>query len=256
MTAVYSSGVAIHYDVTGEGPPLVLLHGGANDRSVWRPAGHLAPLSQEFRVVTIDLRGAGDSVAPVDESDHHMGLYVQDVLSVMDELALPDAFIWGVSMGGQVALALAASHPARVRALIIAGADLEGWSASPDDYRSFAESIALRGMPVVVEAFDDPHDPLPPWMRDAMLRTDPLAFAAAMRGRAGWPGVEGQLDVLRMPILFVGGESEYGPGILEAMAARVPQGRTLRVPRANHIQAFIDSRYVVPRAIEFLRAAS
>lgn len=254
MPTVDSSGGTIHYDVHGEGLPLVLLHGGANDRRVWEPAGYLEPLSAEFQVVTVDLRGAGESTAPTSPADHHMDLYVRDVLAVLDRLNTEQALIWGVSMGGQVALALAAAHPDRVRALVIAGADLEGWSASPDEYRGFADAIESEGMSVVVEGFDDPNDPLPSWMTEAMRRTDHKAFAASMRARADWPGIEQDVERLAIPVMFIGGENEYEPGVLESMAAKVPKGQALRVPHANHIQAFINSDFVAPHVITFVRS--
>lgn len=151
--------------------------------------------------------------------------YVSDVVAVVDALSLEEVSIWGASMGGQVALAVAAAHPDRVRALVIAGADLEGWSASPDDYRGFADAIEDGGMEVVVEGFDDPKGSLPQWMLDAMRRTDARAFAASMRARADWPGVVQDIEKMGMPILFIGGEHEYEPEALEAMATRVPNGR-------------------------------
>lgn len=254
MPKVASSGGAIHYDVNGQGRPLVLLHGGANDRGVWEPAGYLEPLSDEFQVVTVDLRGAGESTSPSSASDHQMDLYVEDVLAVLEELAIQRGFIWGVSMGGQVGLALAAAYPDRVRALVIAGADLEGWSASPDEYRGFADAIESEGMSVVIEGFDDPNDPLPSWMTEAMRRTDHKAFAASMRARADWPGIEQDVERLAMPVLFIGGEEEYEADVLESMAAKVPDGRALRIPNANHIQAFINSDFVVPHVIKFFQS--
>ena len=254
MASVDSAGATIYYDVYGNGPPLFLLHGGANDRGVWGPAGYLEPLAEKFQVIAIDLRGAGESTSTATAAEYSMEHYVWDVLAIADALSLEKVSIWGVSMGGQVALAVAAAHHDRVRALIIAGADLEGWSASPDDYRGFADAIEGGGMEVVVEGFDDPKGSLPQWMLDAMRRSDPHAFAASMRARADWPGVVNDLEKMRMPILFIGGEDEYEPDALEAMAASVPDGRSLRVPNANHIQAFINAGYVVPRVIGFIRS--
>lgn len=246
----------IEYEVHGDGLPVVLLHGGASDRRQWADAGYIAELARHFRLILVDQRGAGGSERPVGVEAHHMDRYVEDVLAVLDAEDVRDFACWGVSMGGQVALALAVAAPYRVRALVIQGADLQGWSDEPESYEAFAAHIQQQGMQAVVSAFDDPVRPLPDWMRRAMAETDPHVFAAAMRARAKWPGVSDRAGALTIPVLFLGGEHEYPPGKLEEMSAQLPRGTAARIHGADHIHAFVRADLALAAALPFLIEAS
>ena len=57
-------GTPIAFDERGEGPPLLLVHGSALSRSIWRGFGYLAALQDRYRVISIDLRGHGRSGKP------------------------------------------------------------------------------------------------------------------------------------------------------------------------------------------------
>lgn len=246
----------IEYEVQGDGLPLVLLHGGASDRRQWADAGYVDKLVPHFRLILVDQRGAGGSEQPTAVEAHHMDRYVEDVLAVLDAEDVRDVACWGVSMGGQVALALAVAAPYRVRALVIQGADLQGWSEEPASYEAFADQIQQQGMDAVISAFDDPVRPMPDWMRRAMAETDPGVFAAAMRARARWPGVSHRAAALTMPVLFLGGELEYPPGNLEEVSAQLPRGRAYRIPGADHIHSFVRADLALAAALPFLLEAS
>ena len=60
-----SDGVRLAYEVHGIGPALLLLHGFSNDRSLWTKHGWIAHLQRAFTVITMDMRGCGDSDAPL-----------------------------------------------------------------------------------------------------------------------------------------------------------------------------------------------
>lgn len=77
-----SPGVRIAYDVTGSGPALVLLHGGANTRSVWREYGYVDRLQRNFTVITVDRRGSGESDRPTDTDAYDIRTLCADVHAV------------------------------------------------------------------------------------------------------------------------------------------------------------------------------
>lgn len=245
----------IEYEVEGEGLPLVLLHGGASDRRQWSDAGYVRQLARHFQLILVDQRGAGGSDHPTAAQAHAVDQYVDDVLAVLDAENVGDFACWGLSMGGQVALAVAVAVPDRVQILVVQGADLHGWSDEPKTYEAFADQIQQQGMEAVISAFDDPARPLPDWMRRAMHQTDAQVFAAAMRARAQWVGVRDSTDALTMPVLFIGGEHEYPPGKLEEMSAQVPRGRASRIRGADHIQSFVRADLALAAALPFLLEA-
>lgn len=110
-------GVGIHYEVTGDGPPVLLLHGFPDTGRVWR---HQVPVLAEagFRVVVPDLRGYGLSGQPPEVGSYAMPFLLADVLGILDDLGAGHASVVGHDWGAAIAWALAALHPQRVDRLV------------------------------------------------------------------------------------------------------------------------------------------
>jgi 3-oxoadipate enol-lactonase len=107
--------VAIAYDVRGQGPPLVLLHGLGVGRWGWEPVADR--LARRFRVITVDNRGIGASDAPV--GSYSTRVMAADVVAVLDDAGVASAGVVGTSLGGMVAQELALTHPGRVDGLVL-----------------------------------------------------------------------------------------------------------------------------------------
>lgn len=113
-------GVRIAYDVSGSGPVVVLLHGGGQDRRSWHRAGYVSRLAADFTVVTIDIRGNGDSGKPTDASAYHFARINDDVLAVADAVKAQTFSLWGFSYGANVGRYLA-SQSDRVQSMVYIG---------------------------------------------------------------------------------------------------------------------------------------
>jgi 3-oxoadipate enol-lactonase len=122
--------VLLHHSVNGSGPPLLLLHSTACDSRQWDPQRILAT---DRTVITVDLRGYGQSPLPPEQYSH-----VLDVLEVLDHLGVRTAAVVGSSGGGHVALQLAANFPERVSALVLLCPAAPGVPPTAD-LRVFAE---------------------------------------------------------------------------------------------------------------------
>lgn len=116
--------MTLAHDVHGDGPPLLLVHGGTLDRRMWEP--NMAALTERHRVVRCDLRGYGASPPP-DGPYSHAG----DLCALLAALQIERAAVAGLSLGGGVALELALAHPDVVGALVLVGTDLPGVSLGP-----------------------------------------------------------------------------------------------------------------------------
>lgn len=105
-------GGTLYFDVRGSGPPVVLLHAGDLDLTMWDP--QVGPLTQSFRVIRYDARGHGRSTA-------RRGPYstVKDLRVLLDHLGVERAHLVGISMGAGVALDFAVTYPARVSKLAL-----------------------------------------------------------------------------------------------------------------------------------------
>jgi pimeloyl-ACP methyl ester carboxylesterase len=115
---VDSDGVGIEYDVTGEGRPVVLIHGFPDTRRLWR---HQVPALAEagFKVIVPDLRGYGRSEKPVSVKAYAMASLAGDVLAVMSDAGAARAHVVGHDWGASVAWAIAAVAAARVDHLVV-----------------------------------------------------------------------------------------------------------------------------------------
>ena len=109
------NGATISYTITGRGEPLVLIHGYPLNGDLFDRQRQL--LSLGFRVITLDLRGFGRSVAPDDAGS--IDLYAQDVIGLLNLLNIQQAIIGGHSMGGAVTLRLYQIAPQRFRGMIL-----------------------------------------------------------------------------------------------------------------------------------------
>jgi len=111
------AGVGIEYEVTGDGPPLVLLHGFPDSGRLWR---HQVPALAEagFKVIVPDLRGYGRSDKPPEVAAYTMDLLVGDVLAVMDAVGAERAHVVGHDWGAGVAWAIASVAGERVDHLV------------------------------------------------------------------------------------------------------------------------------------------
>jgi 3-oxoadipate enol-lactonase len=112
------------YGDYGQGDPLLLIHGGLGDRSMWD--GQIQAFSARYRTVVPDLRGFGDS-APVPGSFS----WTEDLRALMRHLDLGPTHVVGLSLGGSIAVDLVESYPELVRSLVLVGSGLRGfkWSA-------------------------------------------------------------------------------------------------------------------------------
>ena len=131
----------IGYDVTGplEGPPIVFLHSTRLTRGMW--AAQMGQLSDTYKVIAPDLPGHGVRADEPFTLDSAADL----VARVIDEAASGRAVVVGLSLGGYVAMHLAARSPDRVRGLVLAGASAEPAGIRSAPYREYAIAIVQGG---------------------------------------------------------------------------------------------------------------
>jgi pimeloyl-ACP methyl ester carboxylesterase len=113
-------GCRLVYEVKGEGPPLLLIHGWTFDRTMWSP--QVPELSQYFTTITYDRRGCGESGSKPDLREE-----LNDLNDLLDHLAIDSSYILGMSQGGRIALRYSMNHPDRIKAIILQGTALDGY---------------------------------------------------------------------------------------------------------------------------------
>lgn len=120
-----ANGVKLHYEIFGEGEPIVFIHGVAITSRVWEY--QKAYVSQTHKMIVYDLRGSGKS-EKTPWLRHTAELLAEDLKGLLDFLGIERTHIVGLSMGAAVAMKFAISYPQRVGRLVLSGAfeDLVG----------------------------------------------------------------------------------------------------------------------------------
>ena len=119
-TATSRDGTRIAYEVTGTGPALLLVPGGGQTRGTWKDRGYVERLAKSFTVITMDLRGTGDSDKPVKPGAYALDAMLDDLLAVADAAKAQRFHLWGYGHGGAIGRYLAARSD-RVISAVIAG---------------------------------------------------------------------------------------------------------------------------------------
>jgi pimeloyl-ACP methyl ester carboxylesterase len=143
--AISVDGTSIAYEVNGNGPAVVLLHGSFQNRHVWSSIGYTDRLKSDNRVITIDLRGHGDSDRPIESAAYTIDKLCQDVLAVSDACAVDRFAVWGYSGGGNVARYLG-SRSKRVEKLALLG--VEFGPGAPERLRARVVSAVKHWTPI------------------------------------------------------------------------------------------------------------
>lgn len=130
------NGLDMYYEVHGEGPPLVLLHGAYGSAADW--AGLVPTLMQTHQVIALDFQAHGRT-SDRDTPITYEGL-ADDVAALLDHLKIESATVFGYSMGGGVALQVAVRHPEKVDRLVSASASI-AYDAFPDAFKPMIETL-------------------------------------------------------------------------------------------------------------------
>ncbi len=125
-------------EVTGRGRPVILIHGWGVDRRMWAP--QIPAFKRRFKVITFDRRGFGQSTcaAGLDQE-------LDDIDALLEHFRLDQVALVGMSQGGRIAMRYASSRPARVNALVLQGASLDGLAPPVRDV-SIIPSTQLAGL--------------------------------------------------------------------------------------------------------------
>jgi pimeloyl-ACP methyl ester carboxylesterase len=269
MPYVHNKGVKIHYEVEGQGPPLVLMPGLAGTLDDWRLFGYSQVLGKEYQLILIDPRGRGESDKPYDAKDYDLKLLVEDVVAVLDNLNIKKAHYFGYSWGGMVGWRILLYAPERFTSLILGGSRYPLTGKEEMD-SNVATAIQIGLELAFKEAPDRPMEffvsmvekklgfQYPSGRRAQMLALDPHAVLASFYSipdQKVIPAAEEALPGVSLPCLvFVGEADPWYPKAKEC--ARLMPGATFfSLPEIGH-EALEYNDLVLPHIREFLAKVS
>ena len=242
----------IYYEVEGEGPPLLMLHGFTGALEGWREHGYAEALNKSNRLILVDLRAHGRSDKPHRPEDYLVERFVGDIAAVMDDVGVSSAHLIGYSAGGNIALSFAKSTAKRVRSMILLAASAK--RDAHDAVRPFLQALATDPQGVIARM--EQAGPLPDARKRRLLTNDYEAFLAVIALPKA--GVEADLPNMTMPFLVVLGEADQMvpyPGMRETYKA-LPSATFVSLPGATHEGVITSIDLVLPHIKEFLATVS
>ena len=224
MTYTPVDGLQLYYQRHGSGRPLVLLHGGLMTIDLnFGPL--LEPLAVSRQVIAVELQGHGHTA----DTDRPMTIeaLAGDVIALLDHLEIAEADLFGFSLGGLVAYAVALSAPTRIGKLIVASADAHrppGRESAPlgdDRMPTQADFQAMR------DAYDAVA-PDPAHFEEFAAKTSTMVHE--------FPGWTDELRSLRMPTLLIFGDRDFSPlpDVVE-MFELLPNAELAVLPGTTHV---------------------
>jgi pimeloyl-ACP methyl ester carboxylesterase len=226
------NGMQVYYEVTGQGEPLVVLHGAYMDIPCM--GGIIPKLAESHRVYALEFQGHGRTT-DIERKITYQNL-ADDVAAFMDAVGLAKADVFGYSMGGQAALMLAIRHPEKVNKLVAAsvGYDLRGWQP---EYTAAIPQFTVEMM-LQMPFFKEQADRKPgfPKLIEKLiqLEKEPMAWEADIRK-------------LKMPVLVIAGDADVstlehnvalfkllGGGMMGDMGKPLPASRLAVLPATSH----------------------
>jgi pimeloyl-ACP methyl ester carboxylesterase len=130
-------GVALYYEETGSGTPVVFVHEFADDVRGYE--GQLRYFGRRYRAIAYNARGYPPSDVPSDPGRYSQERARDDIRAVLDGLGIEKAHVVGISMGGFAVLHFGFAYPERALSLVVAGC---GYGAEPGKRQQFAEETA------------------------------------------------------------------------------------------------------------------
>jgi len=248
-------------------PPVVLIHGLGDDRSLWR---HVVPvLARRHRVVAVDLPGHGASDGVPEGAS--IEWFATVISRFMDRAALQDAVVVGLSMGGGVAQYIALDPNISLRGLVLVSTSPVFPEATRGRFLARADLAERGGMASVLDAtvsrwftpaFEAANAAEVELTRSTVRLTDPIGFARASRANADRDGTD-RLATIRCPVLFIAGRDDPAdPRRAEAIYRQhIERLKVHMLPDVSHLlpveaperflgelEAFLDALPVPARA--------
>jgi pimeloyl-ACP methyl ester carboxylesterase len=267
MPKVHVNGIDLYYEVTGSGAPIVLIAGLGYGLWMWHKM--VPGLAEDFRVVTFDNRGAGQTDKP--EGPYTVQMMADDTGALMDALALKGAAVMGHSMGGFIAQQLVLDRPDLVGKLILSATNFGGPNHVPvtqealevimdrsgDPVELVKRGIAVACAPGFAERRPDVVEeliayrlssPVPP----AQYQAQTAVGVGLLSAEAAFEHKLGSVQVPTL-ILFGAHDRVVPPANADLLAREIPDSRIEILPHAGHLFPVEQPEAAVAALVAFLR---
>lgn len=264
MPYAVNRGIRIYYETEGKGTPVLLGHGYALTHQYWYDYGYVQELSENYRVVLLDLRGRGRSDKPRDTKSYQWQTLVEDLVSVLDDLKIEKAHYFGSGMGGNIGFRIPLYAPGRFHSLIMSCAayPVYGKEDAEDDlltsvYRYMDRAVEKtpdRLHEALLAAYEKKLQGIRPSARDTIRANDPEALMAglwALQEQEN-PDADEVLTNIALPCLVMVGENDPRFVAAKESAKLIPGARFVSFPDLDLSQTLKRSDLALPIVKKFL----
>lgn len=241
----------IYYEVEGDGPLIVLSHGYGASARMWDD--QMPALKSHYKVLRWEIRGHSRTETEDDVRAYSFDQAVGDMAALMDAVGEQQAVMSGFSLGGYLSLRFRAAHPDRVKALVLTGTGPGYRKAEPrEQWNQDAELWAKRFEDLGLNLLEGEEI-----SREMKQATHPSATGLVHAARGLFPQhdslVIDSLPEIDVPTLvFVGEDDTPFRTSCAYMASKVPSGRLVVVPEANHAANMDNPKVYNPELLSFL----
>ena len=253
MSKVKVNGIELYYESHGQGYPMIFLHGFSSTHEMWQY--QVPALSKEYRFITYDARGHGQTESPPSADQYSADIVVEDLFQLMGTLEIEKAVVGGLSMGGYESLRFYLTHPDMVTALIVMDTGpgyrnpvrMAEWNQQREEQ---AKLLETRGIEVLAESAATQS------RREIVLKQNPTGLAHMNRKVAAqhdsW--VIESLGEIKVPTLILVGEDDtaFIPAG-QYMAKTIPEAQHVVIPKAGHASNIDNVEFFNKTVLEFLR---
>ena len=247
--------IDLDFEESGQGMPLILLHGFPLNRSIWYPL--LPFLTPHARIILPDLRGFGKS--PIGEEPSTMRLMAEDVAVLISKLKIEKCVLAGHSMGGYISLAFANAYPQK-----LAGLGLISTQAANDNPEKrqarfkTIESVKKHGAMTLAKDMPAILTSRPELQRSIaaiISSTRPEALINALKGMVERPDFTEILPEIAVPTVIVTGEKD---GIvpherIDVMAKLIRRNWIVETPGGGHMTMMESPELVAKGLLDLLK---
>ena len=229
----------LYYEMTGDGPPLLLVHGLGSSSRDWEK--QVGSFTQTYQVITLDLRGHGCSDKP--PGPYSIGMFADDTAMLVRELGVAPLHVVGISMGGMVAFELVVRFSELVRSLTVVNSYPEMRVETLREHLQvwrrflFLELLGMRGTGIILgrHLFPKPEQrELREMFATRWTENDKRAYRESLRALLNWD-VERHLPEITCPVLVVASDQDYMPlNEKRAYTAKISRAKLVIIEDARH----------------------
>ena len=238
MPKVSINDIEMYYELSGQGEPLLLIHGLGSSTRDWED---MIPFLPNFQIITIDLRGHGKSKKP--KGPYSIKLFANDIVSLLKSLNIQPVHTLGISLGGAIALQMAIDFPEFTKSIVVINSAAE---FPMDSFKMRMEAfkrtliVKLVGMKKMGEVLA-PRLFIKPEQEEQRKKlierwaeNDKKSYISAFQALFGW-SVMKDLPNIKCPALIVGSDEDYSTSeVKKEYTAKISNASFVEIKDARH----------------------